>query len=124
MKTLVTTEPIWSILSEHASKIHKASQWGFGAGNEQVDQDVVEAIGYAPTEEQHQHLMDLAQVLHDTGIHSSEGLAARLGYELVETPEAKLPQTYLRFDREDSGERVVSDRRRAIEATKRKRENV
>jgi hypothetical protein len=98
---LVTTEPIWSILAEHASKIHKASQWGFGAGSEPVDQEVVDAIGYAPTEEQHQHLMDLAQVLHDTGIHSSERLAARLGYELVETPNAKLPHTYLRFDRED-----------------------
>ncbi len=114
------TEPIWHILSEHASKIHKASQWGFGAGSEQVDQDVVDAIGYAPTEEQHQHLMDLSQVLHDAGINSSEGLATRLGYELVETPEGKLPYTYLR---KEGGEPVVSDRRRAIEATKRKREN-
>lgn len=98
------TEPIWTTLGEIASKVHLASQLGFGAGNGQVDQELLDAIGYVPTEEQHQHLLDLARVLLEAQIDSAARLATALG---LVPPSKKIR----------SG---PSDRRLAIESTKNK----
>lgn len=120
------TEPIWHIIAEHTEHSKVAQEWGFDSKvdlNTNQGVKILNAMNHSLTEEQYEHLMDLAQVLHDTGVHSSDALAHRLGYELVETPDRELPYTYLPKTKDSNHEPVISDRRRAILATKRKKEN-